>query len=75
MRKIFSKIRWKIRKKTLSLYINLSNKLADLLPEEFNPHVAILPDKDGTDVVIIFVRIPHNLTRKLMWSFKAWKEN
>lgn len=75
MKKFFSKIKWKVRKNSWKLYGNLSKKLQNLFPEEYDPLVVVTPCKDDMDIVAVSFRIPHHLTRKLMWSFKAWKEN
>lgn len=68
--------RWRERIR-LRLYQNLAIQLQGLLPKDFNPVVDILPPckKGGKDLVVIQLRIPHDLTKKLMWAFKPWKEN
>ena len=69
MKKAFRKFKWK-------LYCNLSHKVEQLLPKEYEPEVTIGPCcKPGTDMVCITLKIPRHITRKLMWAFKVWKEN
>lgn len=60
----------------LKLYNNLALQLQGLLPQDFDPVIDILPPykKGGRDLVVIQLRIPHDLTKKLMWAFKPWKE-
>ena len=69
MKKIFAEIQHK-------WYCRLSNKIEGYIPKEYDPLVAIAPsiDKD-TDMVLITLHIPHDLVKKLMWSFKVWKED
>ncbi len=64
----------------LKLYDNLALKIQGLLPKDFDPVVDILPPlppykKECKDLVVIQLRIPHDLTKKLMWALKPWKEN
>ena len=69
MKKLYRRFRWK-------LYCNLSCKLQDLLPQEYDPAVEIAPSVKGDmDLVTIQFRIPRHLTKKLMWSFRAWRED
>ena len=70
MKKFFAEIQHK-------WYRRLSSKLIDCIPKEYDPIVAISPstvDK-GKDMVLITIKVPHDLVKKLMWSFKVWKEN
>lgn len=69
MKKIFAEIRHK-------WYRRLSSKIESCIPKEYKPLVAVAPsiDKD-TDMVMITLRVPHDLVKKLMWSFKVWKED
>ena len=69
MKKIFAEMRRK-------WYRRLSDKIESYIPKEYNPMVVIAPsiDKD-TDIAMITLYIPHDLIKKLMWSFKVWKEN
>lgn len=68
--------RWRERIR-LRLYQNLAIQLQGLLPKDFDPVVDILPPlkKGDKDLVVVQLHIPHNLTKKLMWVFKPWKEN
>ena len=68
--------RWRERIR-LKLYNNLAIQLQGLLPKDFDPVVDIIPPvkKGDKDLVVIQLRIPHDLTKKLMWAFKPWKEN
>ena len=69
MKKIFAEIQHK-------WYRRLSDKIENYIPKEYKPLVAIAPSVDkGTDMVMITLRVPHDLVKKLMWSFKVWKEN
>lgn len=68
MKKIFAKIQHK-------WYRRLSNKIESYIPKEYKPLVAITPSSVDTDMVTIVVHVPHGLVKKLMWSFKVWKEN
>lgn len=69
MKKIFSETRHK-------WYRRLSDKIESYIPKEYKPVIAIAPSigKD-TDMVLITLHIPHDMVKKLMWSFKVWKEN
>lgn len=70
MKKIFAKIQHK-------WYRRLSDKIMAYIPEEYDPIIAISPsimDKDK-DMILVTLKIPHDLVKKLMWSFKVWKEN
>lgn len=68
MKKLFERVKWK-------MYCNLSRRLTELIPEEYGPSVDVVPStkEDDKDIVIIGVRIPHSVTRKLMWHFKVWR--
>ena len=69
MKKIFAEIQHK-------WYRRLSDKIESYIPKEYKPMVVIAPCMDRkTDMVMITLRVPHDLVKKLMWSFKVWKED
>ena len=72
MKRHYMRLRWK-------LYRNLSKKLTHLIPEEYRAQASVdileSIEKGEDDMLIITFKLPHSLTRKLMWSLKVWKEN
>lgn len=67
------RLKYKIRTR---LYSNLSRKLTAFIPEEYRGFCDIshsIMDPDDKDRVVITLNIPHELTKKLMWSMKAWR--
>ena len=65
--KYLRRFRWR-------LYCNLSRKLEQLIPAEYEGTVEIVPPVKGNkDLVIISLRIPRNVTKKLMWTLKPWR--
>ena len=64
-----------IRRLRWTLYCNLARKIERFIPEEYNASVGIAPSScdDNSDMVVIHFYIPHEITRKLMWSMKAWR--
>ena len=56
------------------LYRRLSDRLENYIPKEYEPMIVISPTlSNEKDLVIINLKVPHDLTKKLMWTFKVWR--